>query len=29
MIHAAPVIVANLVTLALAGTILLMKLRNG
>jgi MtN3 and saliva related transmembrane protein len=29
MIHSGPVIVANVVTLALAGTILLMKLKNG
>jgi hypothetical protein len=29
MIHAAPVILANLVTLVLSGTILVMKLRKG
>jgi MtN3 and saliva related transmembrane protein len=29
MIHAAPVIVANFVTLALSGTILFLKLKNG
>ena len=29
MIHATPVIVANLVTLALSGIILVMKLKNG
>ena len=29
VIHATPVIVANVATLALSGTILVMKLRNG
>jgi len=29
MIHALPIIIANIATLALSGTILVMKLRNG